>query len=441
MGRMRKSALRKPMQIIDDFLRHYFREIDYYAESARLVQAMLQSELTRRGIRAMVTSRAKDPERLRAKLLERNALREKKYSSLDEIYADIVDLAGARVAIYFPGDQDQVSDLVNDLFVLASPVKIFPDGNPKPRAKGLVGYLARHYRVQLKRDGLTPTQQRYADATIEVQVASVLMHAWAEVEHDLLYKPLQGKASPDEVAILDELNGMVLAGEIALERLQRSIQSRVSAEPDTRFSNEFELNAFLAEQLLSSPKREGGATVKLGLVDFLFQLLEDARLDTPAKLSPYLKEIDLAADSLTVSEQLIDIITSEDPQRYRLFVAAWKKIAEKYSHSGIDIFPPARQDAFASFMMKWIELEKRVVQLSGTSSKVLTQKVIAELRDKTNVDPFAISALQELRVLRNKVVHGLELPPPSELNMASETIRDLLESKLSTVGKSVKSQQ
>ena len=46
------------------------------------------------------------------------------------------------------------------------------------------------------------------------------MHAWSEVEHDLIYKPMQGTLSEEELAILDELNGLVLTGEIALERLQ-----------------------------------------------------------------------------------------------------------------------------------------------------------------------------------------------------------------------------
>ena len=65
-----------------------------------------------------------------------------------------------------------------------------------------------------------PSEKRYCRARIEIQVASVLMHAWSEVEHDLIYKPLQGTLSKEELAILDELNGLVLAGEIALERLQ-----------------------------------------------------------------------------------------------------------------------------------------------------------------------------------------------------------------------------
>ena len=75
-------------------------------------------------------------------------------------------------------------------------------------------------RIQLKDNSLQDTQKRYVNSKTEIQVASVLMHAWSEVEHDLVYKPLNGTLSEEELAILDELNGLVLAGEIALERLQ-----------------------------------------------------------------------------------------------------------------------------------------------------------------------------------------------------------------------------
>lgn len=70
------------------------------------------------------------------------------------------------------------------------------------------------------------------------------MHAWAEVEHDLVYKPLQGKLSEEEYSILDELNGLVLAGEIALERLQRAGERRV-ATSGRLFDNHYDLAAYL----------------------------------------------------------------------------------------------------------------------------------------------------------------------------------------------------
>ena len=130
----------------------------------------------------------------------------------------------------------------------------------------------------------------------------------------------RGTPSQDEIAILDELNGMVLAGEIALERLQRSIESRVVREPDARFANEFELQAFL------SSKIPDNSAAKIGVVDFLFQLLQDAKLDTPTALAKYLNEVDFIDDSESLSDQLIDLITSEDPQKYQLFLAIWRKV-------------------------------------------------------------------------------------------------------------------
>lgn len=413
------------MQIIETFLRHYLREIDYYAEAGRLVQGLLQSELTRRGIRAIVTSRAKDPERLRAKLLERNTTGGKNYASLEEIYSDIVDLAGVRVALYFPGDRKKVDEVVSELFQLVCPAKVFPEGNPKPRAKGLAGYLATHYRVQLKADKLSQAQRRYAAATIEIQVASVLMHAWAEVEHDLLYKPLQGKPATDEIAVIDELNALVLAGEIALERLQRSIESRVSAEPDSRFANEFELQAFLSSKIQST------STNQIGVVDFLYELLQHAKLDTPAALAPFLARVELSAGSEPVSDQLIDLITAEDPEKYELFLSMWRKFRDKFSSfSGLDIFPQARQDALSNFLKQWIELEKRVILLTKSSSRFLTSKVMGELLEQIPLDASSIATIQQLRNLRNQLVHGQALPNARTLNKAANEIRDLLDTKL-----------
>ena len=79
----------------------------------------------------------------------------------------------------------------------------------------------------MREESLDRSQKKYTTARIEIQVASVLMHAWSEVEHDLVYKPLQGTLSDEELAILDELNGLVLAGEIALERLQNAGNERI----------------------------------------------------------------------------------------------------------------------------------------------------------------------------------------------------------------------
>jgi ppGpp synthetase/RelA/SpoT-type nucleotidyltranferase len=97
------------MTLIDEFLEHYNREFDHYAQAASLVHQRLETALVKRGIRAIVTSRAKGVKRLHEKLQKRNA--KKPYRDMKAIYADIVDLSGVRVALYFPTDKDKVDTL------------------------------------------------------------------------------------------------------------------------------------------------------------------------------------------------------------------------------------------------------------------------------------------------------------------------------------------
>src|SRR4051794_24728994 len=201
------------MDITEEFLSRYVREYDYYEATARLCADQCERLLQENGIRAIVTSRAKRDDHLKDKLEKRRQTRD--YRDLDDIYHDIVDLAGVRIALYFPSDRDNVRHLIETNFAVEV-TKEFP-GQSKPITgtynRIFSGYAATHYRVRMHDEYLLEQQRRYCDVSVEIQVASVLMHAWSEVEHDLVYKPAMGDLSTEEYAILDELNGMVLAGE------------------------------------------------------------------------------------------------------------------------------------------------------------------------------------------------------------------------------------
>jgi ppGpp synthetase/RelA/SpoT-type nucleotidyltranferase len=273
------------MNLLDQFIARYKREFDFFEQAGRLVSQQLDAKLQASGVRAMVTSRAKSPRRLEPKVRQRAVT--KAYATVDDIYTDIVDLAGVRVALYFPGERKEVDKIINDQFTLTAPPKEFTGTSNPSYEKRFSGYWATHYRLQLREVSLPESSHRYVDARVEVQVASVLMHAWAEVEHDLVYKPLQGSLSDDELAILDELNGMVLAGEIALERLQRAAESRVKGK-GARFDNHYDLASFLLQA--AKPMLLDGATEPvLGDVELLFQFLAKLDLLTPDALRPYLE--------------------------------------------------------------------------------------------------------------------------------------------------------
>ncbi|MEQ9903986.1 GTP pyrophosphokinase [Pectobacterium aroidearum] len=227
--------------VISSFMERYNKEFDFYLNLSKIVEDDIRAKLHSFGVRAIVSSRAKSPKRLRDKIINRNLVRS--YPSVENIYSDIVDLAGVRVAIYFPGDMSKVEEIISTEFDIEGEPKTFPE--KKKRAGGnstynkvFSGYAAKHFRVKMKGEG------RYANNyPVEIQVASVLMHAWSEVEHDLVYKPLQGSLSHEELMILDEINGLVLSGNLALERLQLAGIKRTESD-NYEFKNHYDLALF-----------------------------------------------------------------------------------------------------------------------------------------------------------------------------------------------------
>lgn len=305
------------MSVIEEFLEYYTDNLDFYSECAGICAQICETNMEQMGIRTIVTSRAKKIERLRNKLEKRSF--QKKYTSLADIDEDIVDLAGVRIALYFPGDLKKVQQFIESNFEVKG-CKVFPSAaqNEGEQKKGykkrFSGYWATHYRVFIKEKNLSGDAKKYAQTLIEIQVASALMHAWAEVEHDLVYKPFSGDLSYEEYQILDELNGLVLAGEIALERLQKAVKNRVS-EVGKEFNNHYELAMFLYNKLGSGG--EGAKSeIVLGRVDLLYNSLKSSLFNKPENFMEILEYIDKDAKSRTIVDQIIDKIGELNPALY-----------------------------------------------------------------------------------------------------------------------------
>lgn len=292
------------MELINQFIEDYKSKFNYYDMAARLGAKLLEEALRSSGIRAMVTSRAKNPSRLKVKVEQRSRKRGVFYQTLAEIYEDIADLSGVRVSLYFPGDREKADKVINTLFAVRE-IRSFPnESKPPTYNKRFSGYWANHYRVQMREEQLDARQKKYAQVRLEIQVASVLMHAWSEVEHDLIYKPLKGALSEEELSILDELNGLVLSGEIALERLQAAGDKRIQSTT-AAFSNQYDLASYLYNYLNTSPP-SSDIKVRMGNVELLFRLLNRLKLDSVQELGQILKSLRLQNDRRTVCQQLTD---------------------------------------------------------------------------------------------------------------------------------------
>ncbi len=142
------------------------------------LEALFNECLAANGIRVhSVTHRVKEPESLERKLTNADGL-----DSLDSV----TDLLGLRVITYFPDDVDRVA------MVIQAETEVDGARSTDKRASldpDRFGYLSLHYiaRVDASRRDL-PEYRRFAGVVFEVQIRSILQHAWAEIEHDLGYK-------------------------------------------------------------------------------------------------------------------------------------------------------------------------------------------------------------------------------------------------------------
>lgn len=99
---------------------------------------------------------------------------------------DVTDLAGIRVVAYFPTDVERIGELVEQSFAV--------DDEHSQRQAGVsdpdrFGYRSDHYVVRLggARAGLAE-YRRFDGLRAEIQVRTVMQHAWAAVDHRLRYK-------------------------------------------------------------------------------------------------------------------------------------------------------------------------------------------------------------------------------------------------------------
>ena len=125
-----------------------------------------------------LTSRVKDGDKLAEKLSRRG----KHYSTL----AEVTDLAGIRVITYLPEDVDKVAALIEREFQIDRDNSIDKRITVNPDS---FGYSSLHLICSHdgKRSSL-PEYAHLANLKCEVQIRTVLQHAWAEIEHDLGYK-------------------------------------------------------------------------------------------------------------------------------------------------------------------------------------------------------------------------------------------------------------
>lgn len=112
-----------------------------------------------------------------------------KVSKPDSAYvrlSDVHDVAGVRVITYLNHEVDKVAEIVKREFEIdhtrTADRRIATDPDR-------FGYTSLHFVVKLSSSRLQLTEfKRFCGLVAEIQIRSIIQHAWAEIEHDLGYK-------------------------------------------------------------------------------------------------------------------------------------------------------------------------------------------------------------------------------------------------------------
>lgn len=99
---------------------------------------------------------------------------------------DMQDLAGVRVITYINSDVEKASKAIKKLFNVDQKLSRDKSKFLKPDT---VGYKSEHIVATFTAERLKlPEFDRFVGMKFEIQIRTVLQHAWAEIEHDRSYK-------------------------------------------------------------------------------------------------------------------------------------------------------------------------------------------------------------------------------------------------------------
>jgi putative GTP pyrophosphokinase len=260
---------------------------DFCDETRRLVERLMADE----GIDvAQVESRTKTVDSFAEKVARKGG----RYA---DPVAEITDLAALRVIAYFPAYVVRIGELVDAHFAVDWENSRRQSGETEPDR---FGYRSDHYVVRLSAQRLgLPEYRRFDGLRAEIQVRTVMQHAWAAVDHQLRYKNA-AQLPPELQRRLSKLSALLEVADEQFAELKREAdgleatyteevqRGDLSADVDL-----LSLEAYLRESGLALTWMERAIevglapTAELGQLDYLVYLLLRADVTTLEEIGPF----------------------------------------------------------------------------------------------------------------------------------------------------------
>jgi ppGpp synthetase/RelA/SpoT-type nucleotidyltranferase len=130
-----------------------------------------------------IESRVKDLSSIKEKIKRKNYL-----NPVDQVE----DICGIRIICYYSSDIQKIKSIIKDEFDVIS-----EEDKTLLLSEKEFGYRSNHFIVKINQQWASaPNYRKLENYKAEIQVRTILMHAWAEIEHKLNYKSEQQVPEP-----------------------------------------------------------------------------------------------------------------------------------------------------------------------------------------------------------------------------------------------------
>lgn len=178
-----------------NFENHRLRSIEkykkirpLYGEFAEVIKNILSEAFNAKRMKILsIEARAKEIESFgtKASIPSQEGISKPQYPNP---LSEVTDLAGIRVITFFPKTLETVDNTIRLQFNVVEKL----DKIQILIEKEKLGYGSIHYLVSLRDDRTKLLEySRFQDLIAEIQIRTILQHAWAEIEHDIQYKSIE----------------------------------------------------------------------------------------------------------------------------------------------------------------------------------------------------------------------------------------------------------
>jgi ppGpp synthetase/RelA/SpoT-type nucleotidyltranferase len=207
------------------------------------------------------------------------------------------DFCGFRIICYYQSDMIKISCLINEEF------EVLESFNKEDSMKeNEFGYRSYHIIAKIPK-GRSPLiiEDSFSEYKFEIQIRTVLMHAWAEIQHKLAYKnedqiaPSMRKEFAFLSAKLEESDYQFERLKNESEQIQKDFKDKVEKQGISK-EEKFNLDSFrvLLESMFPNRKED------LNGISKLLEQIREAKLDVSEAIKLYKKAEDYILNNLEV---------------------------------------------------------------------------------------------------------------------------------------------